>query len=108
MCLCLSFCSTPEFFKFSIFAFFTQVFTALLRISLFGQHDHLAASVASGRLIRGGILQLFKIVFIGPIPDIHLRLKAVPARRTFLPVSGVLICRMMTAKRITPVVATAT
>jgi hypothetical protein len=43
---------------------------------------------ALGWLKRGGIRQFLKIVFIGPIPHVHLGLERVPAPLTIFPVSG--------------------
>lgn len=57
------------------------------------------------RFKRRGILKLFKVVFIRPIPDIHLCLKIAATLCTFLPTPCVSFIIVRTAQRITVVIA---
>lgn len=78
------------------------------RIPAFAQDDDLAACPAAGRLVGRRILQFFKVILVGPVPDVHFRLHHFPALGTRLPIPWVPLGKMCPAKRVTPVVAGAT
>jgi hypothetical protein len=62
---------------------------------------------ALGWLKRGGIRQFLKIVFIGPIPHVHLGLERVPAPLTIFPVSGVPLVVVESTECISTVISAA-
>ena len=55
----------------------------------------------------GWVLELLEVVFVGAEPDVHLGLEALPALAASLPVACVLLVVIVSAQRITSVIAMA-
>ena len=60
-----------------------------------------------GRLIGGWVGKFFKIVLVGPIPDIHFRLESLAVTAS-LPISAVFLNMMKAAERVAAVISVAT
>jgi hypothetical protein len=79
------------------------------RVAVFAQVDPAPARRAERRLERRRVFQLFEVVFVGAVPDVHLRFECRSAFFARLPLAaGVLLCVMVAAEGISLVVSEAT
>lgn len=78
------------------------------RITIRAELDDHAAAVTKRRFVVRRVLQLFEIVFVCAIPDIHLGLERRAALLAILPMPLVPLAGMKAAQRETPMVARAT
>jgi len=85
--------------------FHTVIFTHVHGITICAQIDYLIAFRTTSWLEFGWIFKFFKIVLVRPIVDIHLCLKIVPAFLARLPIARMPLVEMMTAQRITIMIA---
>ena len=77
-------------------------------IAIIRQADDRPAGCTAGRGVGWWVLQFPKVVLIGPIPGIHLRLKALPAFGACRPQSNVAFVMMVGAEGELVVVPVAT
>ena len=96
-----------SFFQFLRAALFAPGFVTTLGIAIGPEMDNDPAFGALGRLKGRRIRQLLKIVFVGPIPDVHFGLKRVAAWFTILPVSGMPLVVVGGTERIAAVIPVA-
>jgi hypothetical protein len=88
--------------------FHAVIFSYFYGISVCAQIDYLIAFCASRRLELGWIFEFFKVVFVCPIVDIHFGFEVIPAFLAGLPIARMSLIEMMTAQRITVMIARAT
>jgi hypothetical protein len=83
------------------------VFVSEHGIASLAQHDDSSAKAAVSWLIGRGILELFEIVLICSIVDVHLCLKILPASRAILPVTWMSLIMVIATKRVPAMVPVA-
>lgn len=74
--------------------FFAEIFITPRGISTFAQDNHNATLGAGSGFILGRIFELFEVILICSIVNIHFGLNAFSAFRTSFPISKVTLCIM--------------
>jgi hypothetical protein len=98
--------TSPKFSEFSLSACLADIPLVGDCIAIDPQFDHLTALAASAWLIGGRVTQLFEIVFVGPIVNIHLGIEGFTTLGAILPMAFVSLTVMIAAKRVAVMVST--
>ncbi|OLS13937.1 MAG: hypothetical protein RBG13Loki_2440 [Promethearchaeota archaeon CR_4] len=84
---------------------FAEIFLPCNGIPLFSEVNDLLAFRALGRLVSGRVRQLFEVILVGAVPDVHLGFNVLPALKAILPPPRVSLVVMGRAQGIPVVIA---
>ncbi len=100
----------PSFLLFKIVTIGANIFLPSHRIGFFAKNNDPVALRTMSRFIGRRVFELFKIEFVGAIPNIHFEFmfKVVSAYVAGFPISGMIFIVMISAKRIAKMTSIAT